>query len=313
MQNLMWYTKNNYKKFIPEYEEIRSWFKVTSNRKKVRNIELWLLNELKKICEKHNIKYYADWGTLLWTIRHKWFIPRDDDIDLVMFREDYDKFLKISKEGLPDYIKLWKYRGWFSKLVNIKTAALWKDNWREDDFTGGICIDVFPIDHASKFMTINYIKSIALRFLRSILLSQKWDWFINELGLWKKLFLKIFKTFFNKINYSRIYQIHENISKKVIFKWENVYSAGFPYRFYSKSMYNKSHDVKFENTSINIPDWYDVYLKKAYWDYMKPVIYEWWHNCRYSVEKSYKDIIKSFNKNKSNEDNYNSCKDLFVL
>ena len=127
------------------------------------------------------------------------------------------------------------------------------------------------------------------------------------------MFVFPIKIFSKKIDYSKVFKIHEAIAKKVILKWEKVYSAGFPYRFFPNNTYNKSHDVKFENTLISIPDGYDTILKIAYWDYMKPVIYQWWHNCRYSVEKSYKDIIKYFDKNKSNEDNYKNCKDLFVL
>ena len=78
--------QTRYNKSIDETEEIRSWFVVSVNRKKVWNIQLWLLEELKSICKKHKIKYYADGGTLLGAVRHKWFIPRDDDIDIDMFR-----------------------------------------------------------------------------------------------------------------------------------------------------------------------------------------------------------------------------------
>lgn len=304
---------NNYKKYISEDEEIRCWFKVSSNRKKVWNVQLWLLEELKKICEKHNIKYYASGGTLLWAIRHKWFIPWDDDLDIMMFREDYQKFLEIAQKELPDNIKLWKYHRWFSKLVNTNTAAFWEDNWWDKDSLFWINIDLFSIDNASRFMLINQIKSIILRFLCAALVSRKSHWFTEKTKWWKKIIIHVCNFIFKKIDYAKIYEIREKISKKILLKWNNVYSAGVVNRYFPSSIYDKSHDVKFENTTINVPDWYDVYLKKAYWDYMEPVIYEWWHNCWYSLVKSYKEIIKTFDKSKTNEDNYNDCKDLFTL
>ena len=311
----MWENKktNTYKKFIPETEEIRSWFKVTSNRKKVWNVQLWMMEELKKICEKHNLKYYADWWTLLWAIRHKWYIPWDDDMDFVMLREDYDKFLKIAPKELPSYIRLWEYHWWFSKLVNINTAALWDDNRWDKDYLGWIRIDIFPIDYASKFMTINRIKNVILLFLRMILDSQKCCWFIDRMKWWKGILLKISKIIFKKSDCSRLRRIYEKVTKKTIFKWKNVYNVYCTYVFFPKNIYNKSSIVKFENTTVCIPNWYDTCLKIKYGNYMKPIIDTWWHHCRYSVEESYKDIIKSFDKSKTNEDNYNNCKSLFLL
>ena len=304
---------NGNSKIIEESEEIRCWFKVSSNRKKVRNIELWILEELKKICKKHNIKYYADWGTLLWTIRHKWYIPWDDDVDLVMFREDYERFLKIAEKELPENIKIWRHYLWHTKLINIDTAALWNDNLLDKDFIGWIRIDIFPIDYASKFKIINRIKSNILLFLRMILLSQKSSWDIGNMKKWKKFFTNLSKSIFSRIDCTKVYNLHERIGKKVFFKWNKIYESIFLHRFYPENIYNSFQETSFENTTICIPKWYDTYLKIAYWDYMTPIIFKWWHNCRYSVDKSYKDIIKTFDKSKSNEENYKNCKELFLL
>ena len=255
--------KISYKKFIPETEEIRCWFKVTSNRKKVWNIQLWLLEELKRICKKHNIKYYADWWTLIWAVRHKWFIPWDDDIDIVMFRKDYDKFLKIAEKELPNHMKLWTYFGKFSKIVNENTAAI------RDDYIGGMRIDIFAIDYASKFTVINKIKSKLLDFWFRILVLQKTNRSVNKVKRWKTPFVYIIKFIFAlcKIDFSKTRQIREKISKNTLFKWKNIYTAAIPYRFLPESIYDNSHIVKFENTTICIADWYDLFLKTLYGDY----------------------------------------------
>ena len=286
---------------------------ISCNRKKIRNIELWLLEELKKICEKHNIRYFADGGTLIWAVRHKWFIPWDDDIDITMFRDDYEKLLKIAPKELPDHIKLREYHQWFSKIVNTNTAALWYENWWDKDFVGWIRIDIFPLDYASKYSIVNKMKSFILLFLRAILVSKNAYWFVDTMKKWKRFFVYPLRYIFNMVDSSKIYKIHEKIAKKVYFKSEMVYTAAFVYRFYPVSIYDKFHDVKFENTTICIPDWFDKYLRIAYWDYMKPVIWQWWHFCRYSVGKSYKDYIKHFDRFKTNEDNYKKYESLFVL
>ena len=305
--------KKSYEVIIPEHEEIRDWFKVSSNRKKVWNVELWLLEELKKICEKHNIKYFADWWTLLWAIRHKWFIPRDDDMDFVMFREDYEKFREVAPKELPAHIKLCKYHQGFSKLVNINTAALWYENWWDDDFVGWIWIDIFPIDYASRFMVINYIKTSILMFLRIILLWKNADWFVQTMKKWKRSFVYLWKLIFKKISCNKIYNFHERISKKVLLKWEYVYNIYLPLMLFHKSIYNNSQIVEFENTTLCIPDKYEMYLKIKYWDYMTPVIDSKWHYCWYSAKESYKDIIKTFDESKSSEANYKNYESLFML
>ena len=64
-----------------------------------------ILKEIKVICEKHNLKYFLAYGTLLGAVRHQGFIPWDDDVDIVMYRDEYEKFLKIAKSELPTYLK----------------------------------------------------------------------------------------------------------------------------------------------------------------------------------------------------------------
>ena len=72
---------------------------------KVHEIELELLNEFVRICDKHNLTYFLVGGTLLGAVRHSGFIPWDDDIDVGMPRVDYDKFINIAKNELKnDYL-----------------------------------------------------------------------------------------------------------------------------------------------------------------------------------------------------------------
>ena len=79
-------------------EEIRCEYKVTQDLKKIWMVGLDILFELDKVCKKHNLKYFLLWGSLLGAIRHKGFIPWDDDIDVGMLRSDYEKLFSLKEE-----------------------------------------------------------------------------------------------------------------------------------------------------------------------------------------------------------------------
>ena len=89
----------NLKLQIPEEffkEEVRDGYFVSSDMKNLWAVELDLLNEFIRVCEVYNLRYFAEGGTMIGAVRHNGFIPWDDDIDIVMPREDYCKLEKIA-------------------------------------------------------------------------------------------------------------------------------------------------------------------------------------------------------------------------
>lgn len=83
-------------------KEIRQGYEISSEMKKVWNVQMKLLKKLLEVCDKHHLKIWADGGTLLGTVRDHGYIPWDDDIDMVMLREDYDKLLEIAPKEFEE-------------------------------------------------------------------------------------------------------------------------------------------------------------------------------------------------------------------
>lgn len=137
-------------------EELRCGFLVSSKRKKVWAIQLKILNVFKNICAKYNLRYYAMGGTLLGAVRHSGFIPWDDDIDVAMSRDDFERFLSVVKIELQDNNELiiqyetfnQNYSSPHARITNINTTAcLPRILKSEIDVEQGIFIDIFVYDN----------------------------------------------------------------------------------------------------------------------------------------------------------------------
>ena len=76
--------------------EVRDGFFIESKMKRAWAAQLEVLDEIRRICQANNIRYFADWGTLLGAVRHQGFVPWDDDLDICMLRDDYNRFLEIA-------------------------------------------------------------------------------------------------------------------------------------------------------------------------------------------------------------------------
>lgn len=129
-------------------DEIRDGFLVTTDRKKGWNKVLELLVEFDRVCKKYSLKYFADAGTLIGAVRHKGFIPWDDDIDLMMFRDDYEKLKQVAEEefSAPFVLSTAYNTGeilTMAKLMNTETTAVENMNSNRHQ---GMFLDIWPFD-----------------------------------------------------------------------------------------------------------------------------------------------------------------------
>ena len=133
-------------------EEERCGYTVPAEMKKVWAVQLDLLEQFRQVCARHNLRWYASGGTLLGAIRHRGYLPWDDDIDIQMLREDYDKLLSIAdREFTAPYFFQTAYndtdfsRG-HAQLRDSRTTAILLSEKGNFPFNQGVFIDIFPLD-----------------------------------------------------------------------------------------------------------------------------------------------------------------------
>lgn len=255
-------------------EEIRCDHLVTEKQKKIWYIEIQLLQIFDAFCKKHQLRYFAEYGTLLGAVRHQGFIPWDDDIDLVMFRDDYEKMQQIAPSEFTDpYFFQNSYNDlmiWpFSKLRNSQTTAIEFPDF-DPELNQGIFIDIFPLDDVSygKSFNPNILKiqreiwqtitrpDIMLQALeKNIPLTLSTDVIIDLLKLPIRDRLRQFEDF----NLS-----HFNTSTHT--NWIMAEMRGDPVN-QKKEWYSETIYLPFEYTSVPAPIGYDELLKLHYGEY----------------------------------------------
>ncbi len=233
---------------------------------KAKIIEIEIMDYIDKICKKNKITYYLFWGTLLGAIRHKGFIPWDDDIDIAMLPEDYKKFLEVMEKEISNQyylqnIDTTKYCNFtFSKIRKYHTTMV-EEELNYLPFGKGINVDIFPL---YKYPTSKLGKMLFnWRFrLANILLNRD----VRLSGVKGKI-----------INFT-LHLIPRNLTNKIIIrKLNQLLSYNKEYDEYyvrqGKSFNKNCFDsvlIPFEKKKYLAPKGYDEILTKLYGDYMTP-------------------------------------------
>lgn len=238
-----------------------------------RKLQLKILDIVKdidKLCRDNNIEYYILYGSALGAIRHKGFIPWDDDFDIGMTYDNYIKFLELCEQKLDKdkyyiqtYDKESNYYLSFAKVRDITTTLIEEGN-KDVDMIKGVYVDVFPLVGVPN----NKIKEGILKINRAFMLSA------NKNVINNKILKKIFNVILKVFGRERILKYTE----KECFKyscsdcdhWVSIADGdGFNQNKMRKEIYGKPKYVDFEDTKLPLPQDADNYLRNIYGDYMK--------------------------------------------
>lgn len=245
----------------------------------IKASEFSLLVEFDKLCKKNNLYYTLGGGTLLGAVRHKGFIPWDDDIDVLMPRPDYDRLLNntnIDKKELPPYMKFVSWKDGssnypFIKLID-KRIKVDVRHFNSDLCGDHIWIDIFPIDgnpSKKKELCKIYRKMQFLRRILYIKLSQgkKAQTFIKRII--KPVLIMGLKT----VPFRSLCAKMDALAKSYEFD-DSEYIGGIlwgygPQERIRKKGYMRVIQVNFEDRTFNAPSNYKEYLTGLYQNYMK--------------------------------------------
>lgn len=260
-------------------------------KKKLFKVSIDILAEIKKVCQKHKLRYFAAYGTLLGAIRHGGFIPWDDDMDIWMPREDFIKFKKVAAAELSENYFLQttetepEHRHDSIKIRDSRTTATldWQIQGRKH-VNMGIWVTIFPLDGCPEDDYVaeqvigrkwfcNWLLEVAFTRVNSNLCHRVLHWIVRlAVGI---------------VGVRRICAIRDGLGLKYPFEKSERCTSLWCLRGYnefscSPLAFKEFVEVPFEYTTIRVPKDYETVLKALYGD---------WHVCiKGTADHEYADL-----------------------
>lgn len=243
--------------------------------RKLQMTELELLKVVDNLCRKNKINYSLDGGTLLGAVRHKGFIPWDDDADVMMSRKEYDRFFEVCKTQLnleqyflQEFRTDEQYRWGYSKLRKNGTVFL-REGQEHIKCHTGVCIDIFVFDN----VPIGYLNQ-RLSLLKCFLIRKGLYSVVGKKSS-EKLFLRFYyflMSFFPREFWVKKLNklIQNNNSKPAQLMSHLTYPNPPKVRYgLSKHYFDEYIEMEFEKCTFMVIKNYDKYLTELFGDYMK--------------------------------------------
>ena len=256
--------------------------KLTNSEANVVSLDILLF--IDRTCRKLNLKYSLAWGTLIGAVRHHGLIPWDDDIDVIMPRKDYMKFILYmcnNEDGLTPYklVSVYNRNYYFylvSRVTNDETIVIpdKKSIQKQKDF--GLFVDVYPLDYCGNTynQAINFFKKqMIVETFRQMALSDtfqraktsifrtiiKYPLFVYSKAMGSDFFLRKLENNVNNINKDYT---------QYCCSWCGTGGMSAKKLVFPSEWFNELMEVRFENQYYFIPKHYDEILSQVYGDYM---------------------------------------------
>lgn len=244
----------------------------------LKKIELRLMSEVDDICKREGLRYSLGGGTLLGAVRHKGFIPWDDDIDIMMPRPDYDAFIAYcATHDTPFAVRSFEndktYVDLSAKVFDPNTVL--EDDAIDGGDKTGVAIDVFVIDGLGDTEKAARKAFKKTSFKRELLVAANWKkFFRSKTHAWYVEPIRFgFFVLSRGVNKSKLFDKIQNTYKKIDFdKAKYAAAVGGAYRereILPQSVFTEYVELPFEDKSFMAIAAYDTYLSSIYGDYMK--------------------------------------------
>lgn len=267
----------------------RCGFKVPDLMTRCWKAQLDVVKNFDRVCKRHNLKWYACCGTLLGAVRHKGFVPWDDDVDICMMRSDYNLFIYYAEKELPYFIETFDdgnintHALGITRINNTHDANFEPDYLKEHyDFPYPVGIDLYPMDYVSE----NYDDLIEFyKYILAVCAKYKltyWNGF-NIHGVYDNIDLEEGYRTIEEVTGARIDRKKDilkqlnNIAVQIVTRPKSDKVAcmahmvtGHTNMIFPTSAFKERLEVPFEDTTVYIPSGYDDILKINYGDYMIP-------------------------------------------
>ena len=233
---------------------------------------LEMLKEVDQICKKHDISYSLFAGSALGAIRHQGFIPWDDDLDIVMLRKDYERFLAIAETELdPEQYFLQKefsehWPMFFSKLRKNGTACIERQRPKDRLMHQGIYIDIFPCDNLSDRGFVRKLQFLASKIVIAKSLDRRG--YLTDSRV-KKAFIRVCRCLPQKPLWRFVIRRGDEKSEMV-----HTFFGGasrYEKNIYPRAWMENTIRVPFETGEYPVSQDYDALLTVLYGDYMTPL------------------------------------------
>lgn len=288
-------------------EEVRNDYKISKEMKQIWAVELDLLNELDRVCRANNLPYYLSGGSLLGAVRHQGYIPWDDDVDVMMHREDFDRLCQLADQFDQPYFfqtnetDPGSMRGHAQLRNSDTTAILESERQFRYPFNQGIFIDIFPLDNvpddpeerASFLADIKHTKYRAKQYYRYCLgrpnpkltAARRAVLYLHFFFL--KLRFRQRNPYYEKFERDMV-KYNETETKNVAMVTLSTESCCWP-----RTQISQPIRVPFEMLSLPIAKDYDALLTKQYGDWHVMVKADNMHRgVLFDPNKSYKEYLQ---------------------